>query len=438
MGNDTFIVQDELEIHPAALIMPPMGEGEFEEFKEDLLGNGLIEPIILFQDKVLDGRNRYLACRELNIEIFAQNWEGGMDPVEYVVSKNIHRRQLTTGQRAMAAERALNFYAKEAKERQREAGQEYGRGKEKVPEPMREPIAKHEREATSKAGEMFDVSGRSVSSAKYVREHGTEEEAKAVETGKAPLKTVEKQVRERVQNAPKKDYKPQFNQTNDNIKWAKWTWNPVTGCEHGCAYCYARDIAKRFYDHGFEPHFYPERLDAPQNTKLPIRTDQGWTNVFVSSMGDLFGDWVPQDWIDQVMSAVRDAQQWNFIFLTKNPERLIDIEWPVNAIVGTTVDKQERVGPAIKAFADMKYKPLGIFLSCEPLLERLDFYGNIELFDWVIIGGLSKSSGGPAWQPPFEWVESLHNQARKAGCNVFWKDNLTCKPQEYPEWLKNV
>ena len=82
-----------------------------------------------------------------------------------------------------------------------------------------------------------------------------------------------------------------FNRTNDNIEWASWTWNPVTGCKQGCPYCYAREIAARFYGHdGFEPKFHPDRLIAPINTRPqkpggPI----GNRNVFVCSMADLFG-----------------------------------------------------------------------------------------------------------------------------------------------------
>src|SRR5262249_53054370 len=61
-------------------------------------------------------------------------------------------------------------------------------------------------------------------------------------------------------------------QTNQQIDWAAWSWNPVTGCLHGCKYCYARDRAirhKGIYPIGFDPLFHHERLDAPANTKVP-------------------------------------------------------------------------------------------------------------------------------------------------------------------------
>ena len=235
--------------------------------------------------------------------------------------------------------------------------------------------------------------------------------------------------------------KPTFNKTNENIEWATWTWNPVTGCNHGCKYCYAREMANRFEDNfpnGFEPTFYPERLDAPGNTKFPVSEHIGDRNVFVVSMGDLFGDWVNQEWIDAVLESVRKYPKWNYLFLTKNPKRLVDIEWPDNAWVGTTVDIQARVKPAEEAFEKIKAKVK--FLSCEPLSEELTFT-NLKVFDWVIIGARSKTSGAPAMQPKREWVQSLMRQAWDAGCEVYCKPNLKAGVKEYPlagALLKNI
>jgi protein gp37 len=224
---------------------------------------------------------------------------------------------------------------------------------------------------------------------------------------------------------------PTFNQTNDNIEWARWSWNPVTGCLHGCSYCYARDIANRFYPEKFEPTFRPERLTAPQNTKPPAAGvgDIGLRNVFVCSMADLFGDWVPDEWIERVIDAVRNAPQWNFIFLTKNPKRLPEWDFPDNAWVGTTIDTQDRVEAAEDAFSKVRARVK--FVSCEPLLTPLRF-NRLHYFDWVIIGGQSRSSGGQENQPEWEWVEDLVNQCRGDSVAVYFKPNLTVRPREYP------
>jgi len=220
-----------------------------------------------------------------------------------------------------------------------------------------------------------------------------------------------------------------FNRSNDNIEWAWWTWNPVTGCKHGCTYCYARDIANRFYPQKFEPTFHPERLSAPHNTPIPRSGDIGARSVFVCSMADLFGAWVPQDWIDAVLKAVRNAPRWTFLFLTKNPARIIHIDWPDNAWVGTTVDTQARVGPAEAAFRDVVASVK--FVSIEPFREPITFT-DPGIFDWFIIGGQSATSGEPERQPEWKWVEALMSQVRGTSAYLYFKPNLKVRPREYP------
>lgn len=227
--------------------------------------------------------------------------------------------------------------------------------------------------------------------------------------------------------------KATFNRTNENVDWAWWTWNPVTGCLHDCPYCYARDIANRFYPQKFVPTFHEDRLTAPKNTPVPDSPDERSRRVFTCSMADLFGNWVPQEWIDAVFEAVRDNAQWEYLMLTKFPQRLASIEWPDNVWVGTTVDRQYRVEIAEKAFRGVK---AGVkWLSCEPLLEPLKFT-SLEMFDLVVIGGASKSSQTEEFWPPLEWVIDLHNQARAAGCAIYYKENAisgaTPRPKEYP------
>jgi protein gp37 len=228
-----------------------------------------------------------------------------------------------------------------------------------------------------------------------------------------------------------------FNKTNSNVEWALWTWNPVTGCLHDCDYCYARDIAIRFYeylpvDSRFAPVFYPDRLSAPTNTKKPNLTKisdpvrkLGLQNVFVCSMADLFGKWVPNEWIKAVLKQVWSNPQWNFLFLTKFPIRMSEFEYPSNAWLGTTVDRQYAVERAEKAFQQLKNKGYsGIaWLSCEPLMEHLTF-NSLNMFDWVVIGGASKSTRTPEFYPPRDWVIHLENQARLAGCMLYEKTNL--------------
>jgi protein gp37 len=146
-------------------------------------------------------------------------------------------------------------------------------------------------------------------------------------------------------------------QESDAIEWAQWSWNPITGCLHDCPYCYARDVAlgraASAYPYGFLPALRPASLLAPRHMQVPAAAaaDTRYRNVFTGSMADVFGRWVPREWIETVLAAVRAAPQWNFLCLTKFPKRMAEFEIPANAWMGTTVDLQARVPAAEAGFA---------------------------------------------------------------------------------------
>ena len=223
-------------------------------------------------------------------------------------------------------------------------------------------------------------------------------------------------------------YKPKFNEEKTNrIEWARYSWNPVTGCRYGCKFCYARDKAENpFFAKGFpvqfRPAFYPDRLNAPKHTGCKAGYPN---NVFVCSMADLFGEWVPAEWIEQVLKACEDNPQWNFLFLTKNPQRYLEFFFPVNVWLGATAHTQGGADKATEVFNKMDNQHIR-FLSCEPLSESV----NIEKADnlqWVIIGGQSKIRGLPARQPNWNWVNLLVKTAQSKGIPLYFKPNLEVK-----------
>jgi hypothetical protein len=172
--------------------------------------------------------------------------------------------------------------------------------------------------------------------------------------------TLDNAVREALLNPDPEAIKPlHFNkQDNSSIEWAMWSCNPITGCEHDCPYCYAREIATfgkfaKAYPAGFKPTLWPRRLLAARAMSLPkeAMSDTRYKNVFLGSMADMFGRWLPAEWIEAVLKMIREAPGWNFLCLTKFPKRMAEFEIPSNAWMGTTVDVQVRVKAAEDAFA---------------------------------------------------------------------------------------
>lgn len=96
-------------VHPAAEVFPLMDEEQYAALKLDIAENGLNEPIVYLQGSIIDGRNRSRACRELNIEPLKEEIEDDTDPVTYVISANLRRRQLKTSQKAMCAAKVANL-----------------------------------------------------------------------------------------------------------------------------------------------------------------------------------------------------------------------------------------------------------------------------------------------------------------------------------------
>lgn len=431
------------EIRPHPLNEEIYGDSYSQELLDSIKRDGVLTPLrISKSNEIISGHRRHAVAKDLELDYIPAIISDAEDDltIRYEIIASNRQREKTNEQKAREFQKLKEIEAEFARQREyagtnpRENFPEGSRGK-----------------ARDKAAEHVGLSGRSAETASQVVEEidrlesegrndkantlkeklnksisGANKKAKQIRQSDTDEEQVEPSVKE-------KKEKPKFNQTNENIDWAKWSWNPVTGCNHGCQYCYARDIANRFFDHGFDPMFYPKRLDAPANTKVPAKEGIGWKNVFVCSMGDLFGDWVDEDWINKVMEAVEDNPQWNFLFLTKNPKRLTKTTWPDNAWVGATVDCQDRVKQAEDAFQELvenNNKPSVTFISFEPLKEPI----NVDLsnVDWAIIGGQSKSTGEPAEQPLWEWVESLHLQARQYGCDIYWKPNLSVRPKEYP------
>ena len=413
---------DELRQHP--LNKAIYGDIADEALIESIRQNGVLVPVLVDQDGVvISGHRRCKAARKVGpteIPVIVRHFETPEDAEAILIESN-RQRGKSTEQKAREFTELKRIEAMRAKRRQEVT--QFGAVPENFPAPG---------DARDLAAEKVGLSGRTAEKAVRVVE-AIDEAAAAGDDEKAEdlRATLEKSVDRahkivKTTNGTADPQESKFNRTNDNIKWAKWTWNPVTGCKHGCPYCYARDIAKRFTGH-FNPEFHENRLEAPANTTLPAQTENGERHVFVCSMADLFGAWAPSEWITSVLDRVRKYNKWTYIFLTKNPDRLTRFDFPPNARVGATVDCQDRVSQTEEAFRHVRAEFK--FVSCEPILGPIRFQ-ELSLFNLLILGGESASSGAPAMQPEWEWVDDLLAQRRAAKCLLFWKDNLSI-PQQY-------
>ncbi len=105
--------------HPACLLFPKLGDAELQELAADIREHGLRNPIVLYNGKILDGRNRLAACKIAKVKPRFVKWTGIGSPVDWVISENLMRRHLTSSQRAVVAHDLLPLLEREAKERQR-------------------------------------------------------------------------------------------------------------------------------------------------------------------------------------------------------------------------------------------------------------------------------------------------------------------------------
>jgi len=212
------------------------------------------------------------------------------------------------------------------------------------------------------------------------------------------------------------------------IEWTDYSWNPITGCKHGCWYCYAKKLTQRFkkiFPNGFEPTFYPERLKEPWDLKKPSK-------IFVCSIADLFAPWTPNEWRQEVLQSIYDCPtKHTFLLLTKNPERI----WETFSLrgnpiwVGATVTNENKDWRNIEEIKRVNAKIR--FVSFEPLLRQLPDNVCLEGIQWIIIG---KLTGSKKVKLDNYWVRHIRNEAERHKIPVFMKNNLGFENpiQEFP------
>lgn len=250
------------------------------------------------------------------------------------------------------------------------------------------------------------------------------------------------------------------------IGWCDFSWNPVTGCKKMCEFCRGYKQATRFrgtvrlnlgspqiqcdwekrlfilerpfhnendkvipFPAGFEPTLHRYRLRMVSDKKKPA-------NIYVCCMGELFGNWVPQEWVTAVFEACKAAPWHNYLFLTKNPNRYAELSRlgllpeQDNFWYGTRIDGDN------EAFVSDQYHT---FICIEPLGPFAESY-QLPQTEWVILG-CDKLLPSRRNTPEHDWLDAILQQCgdlpvymkRNDAIRTIWEGRLI---QQFPDLLR--
>lgn len=278
-----------------------------------------------------------------------------------------------------------------------------------------------------------------------------------------------------------------------NIDWVDSTWNPITGCYYTCEFCYARTMVEKYgptnelsdqsknavkivdlkqpayksdtatnttkkprkepYPYGFIPTLHRYRLNDYVAKKA--------RSIFIGSMADIWGDWIPDSWINEIMKACIKGSQHSYLFLTKNPKRYaryfktawldlikgLDLPDELCLFTGTTITKQDDLSKI-----DNETLPYLDFLSVEPILEPIDFTKHLYSVDqnkkpyqlkWLIVGAETGDRADKVIAEK-EWIDTIVKQCDQADVPIFMKSSLIDivgeenMRRDYPIQIKNL
>jgi protein gp37 len=221
---------------------------------------------------------------------------------------------------------------------------------------------------------------------------------------------------------------------NTKISWATDTFSTHWGCSEvpgseACEKCYAREFSKRL---GFDlwgndkarRFFGDAHWNEPKKWNREAERTGLRRRIFVNSMSDTFEGRRDLDPVRaRLWESIPETPYCDYLLLTKRPQNILRMvphawldRWPANVWAGTTTETQ-RWADIRLPFMEKVPAPV-IFVSAEPLLERLDFSPYLRFVNWVLIGG---ESGHGARRMDPAWAIDLIVQCREACVAVHFK-----------------
>lgn len=261
-----------MEFHEIANVWPLMTDDALSELANDIRANGLMNPIWLYEGKVLDGRNRWTACIMVGVKPTTKEYTGD-NPTAFAVSMNDKRRHMNKGQLGAIAVELLPFFEKDAKRRQKQHGGTAPGKPKTVPEKIPE-VKKGEGDSRQAAAKSVGVNDRYVSDAKKVKQEAPEVFEK-LKAGKITMQDAKREVAKKPTDDWRKDERARqkevqkgicviANQNADKnlILWAENQGKAVRidrSSKYGNPFILDQDGDRDFVCDCFEQHYLPHK-----------------------------------------------------------------------------------------------------------------------------------------------------------------------------------
>lgn len=239
-----------------------------------------------------------------------------------------------------------------------------------------------------------------------------------------------------------------------SISWANKTWNLIGGCElvsPACKNCYAMRVADKEAKKGVDKYkgltIIAKDNKAVWNGEYNVAKERlfneptRWKEpniIFVNSMSDLFFEKIPEELIFKIFDKMFNATWHKYLVLTKREKRMKEViakycdarglsVLPDFIWIGVSVEDNKRAALRLPYLSETRAKIR--FVSCEPLLEEVDF-SKYPIMDWYIAGGESvELEFDPSDARPFDvnWARKIRDFCKESGV-AFHMKQIGCNP----------
>jgi len=369
----------------------------FEAIERHMRENGYddSQPITIWGSEqcIIDGFTRFKAAQHIGlneIPVVELHFSDELEALEYAVHNQRDRRNLT-GPEIM---RLVNlFYAKynsQTHDKKKRA--------KKTDVPSSESETVQQKRTSEKVADTLGIGRGTVEKIKVITDEGIPEVVQAVEAGEM---TINRGYQETVQEKQKKKSEQSSSmliKADKSIEIAKYIWNP------------------------FDPTFMfitKDAIDKLKNTKITKNIELKNCTVYVSPDRDIAETSINA--LNSLSDIFEQSSQFVFIIWSRQPEKLEGVNWPLNSILLFPIESQEESQQTLSEIKNVQIATKGLICKVDQQKYR---FSSTSFIDWFILE--------PGDNPSWEVVESIIKSARDNNCSIFFKNNLTIRPKEFP------